>query len=114
MAKHEGYLSAKESRRISKENRRITNALEKKRKRKNVPESEYTTQMHDPNNAVEFDNLHTYFYTDAGTVKYNKKYTFCHFDLPFCLLPCCMSYKQATYQYSALMHSLTDARISPR
>ena len=34
MAKHEGYLSAKESRRISKENRRITNELEKKRKRK--------------------------------------------------------------------------------
>ena len=65
----EGYLSAKESRRISKENRRITNELEKKRKRKNVPESEYLTQMHDPNNAVEFDNLHTYFFTDAGTVK---------------------------------------------
>ena len=67
--KAEGYLSGKEARRISKENRRITNALEKKRKRKNVPESEYLTQMHDPNNAVEFDNLHTYFFTDAGTVK---------------------------------------------
>lgn len=65
----EGYLSAKEARRISRENRRITNALEKKRKRKNVPESEYVTQMRDPNNAVEFDNLHTYFYTDAGVVK---------------------------------------------
>ncbi len=65
----EGYLSARESRRISKENRRITVTLEKKRKRKNVPESEYLTQMHDPNNAVEFDNLHTYFFTDAGTVK---------------------------------------------
>ncbi|WP_430736097.1 ABC transporter ATP-binding protein [Pseudoflavonifractor capillosus] len=25
--------------------------------------------MADPNNAVEFDNLHTYFYTDAGVVK---------------------------------------------
>lgn len=58
---NDGYLSAKESRRISKENRKITNALEKKRKRKNVPESEYLTEMHDPNNAVEFDNLHTYF-----------------------------------------------------
>ncbi len=65
----EGYLSAKESRRIAKENRRITNELEKKRKRKNVPESEYLTQMRDPNNAVEFDDLHTYFFTDAGTVK---------------------------------------------
>lgn len=65
----EGYLSAKESRRISKENRRITNEYEKKRKRKNVPESEYLTKMHNPENAVEFDNLHTYFFTDAGTVK---------------------------------------------
>ena len=67
--KPEGYLSAKESRRISRENRKITNAMEKKRKRKNVPESEYLTEMHDSGNAVEFDNLHTYFFTDAGTVK---------------------------------------------
>ncbi len=67
--KAEGYLSGKESRRISKENRRITSEMEKKRKRKNVPESEYLTQMHNPNNAVEFDDLHTYFFTDAGTVK---------------------------------------------
>ena len=67
--KAEGYLSGREARRIAKENRRITNAFEKQRKRKNVPESEYLTQMADPNNAVEFDNLHTYFYTDAGVVK---------------------------------------------
>ena len=67
--KAEGYLTAKESRRISRENRRITNAMEKKRKRKNVPESEYTTTMRNPTNAVEFDDLHTYFFTDAGTVK---------------------------------------------
>lgn len=68
--KHDdGYLSARESRKISRENRKITNAFEKKRKRKNVPESEYLTTMHDPANAVEFDNLHTYFFTDAGTVK---------------------------------------------
>ena len=66
---NDGYLSAKESRRISKENRKITNALEKKRKRKNVPESEYLTEMHDPNNAVEFDSLYTYFFTDTGVVK---------------------------------------------
>ena len=67
--KAEGYLSGREARRIAKENRRITNAFEKQRKRKNVPESEYLTHMADPNNAVEFDNLHTYFYTDAGVVK---------------------------------------------
>ena len=67
--KAEGYLSAKESRLISKQNRKITNEFEKKRKRKNVPESEYMTEMKDSSNAVEFDNLHTYFFTDAGTVK---------------------------------------------
>ena len=67
--KAEGYLSVRESRRISRENRKITKAFEKKRKRKNVPESEYLTTMHDLNNSVEFDNLHTYFYTDAGVVK---------------------------------------------
>lgn len=40
MAKNQdGYLSAKESRRISKENRRITDQYEKRRKRRNVPES---------------------------------------------------------------------------
>ena len=34
-----------------------------------MPESEYTTQMKDPANAVEFDDLHTYFFTDTGVVK---------------------------------------------
>ncbi len=67
--KPEGYLSAREARRISRENRRITDKMEKQRKRKNVPESEYVTTMHDSRNAVEIDNLHTYFFTDAGTVK---------------------------------------------
>ena len=74
-----GYLSAKESRRISRENRRITNEYEKRHKRKNVPESEYLTTMHNPENAVEFDNLHTYFFTDAGTVKSVDGVTF---DVP--------------------------------
>ena len=64
-----GYLSAKESRRISRENRRITDQLEKRHKRKNVPESEYLTQMKDPNNALEIENLHTYFFSDVGTVR---------------------------------------------
>ncbi len=69
MARKDGYLSAKESRRISKENRRITNEFEKKWKRKNVPEEEYLTKMRDEANAVEFDDLHSYFFTDAGTVR---------------------------------------------
>jgi peptide/nickel transport system ATP-binding protein len=66
--KREGYLSAKESRRISRENKKITNALEKERKRKNVPESEYTTRMRDPSNSLEIENLRTCFFTDVGTV----------------------------------------------
>ena len=64
-----GYLSNKESRRIAKENRKITDEFEKKYKRKNVPESEYLTKMHDEGNVVEFDDLHTCFFTDVGIVK---------------------------------------------
>ena len=67
--KSANYISAKEMRAISRQNRRITNEIEKKRNRKNVSESEYLTTMRDPANVVEFDNLHTYFFTDIGTVK---------------------------------------------
>jgi peptide/nickel transport system ATP-binding protein len=62
-------LSARESARITRANRKITNAIEQQRDRRNVPESEYLTKMKDPNNVVEFDDLHTYFFTDVGTVK---------------------------------------------
>ncbi len=68
-AKSADYISAAEARAIAKENRRITDAFEKKRKRKNVPRDEYMTQMKNPDNVVEFDDLHTYFYTDIGVVK---------------------------------------------
>ncbi len=67
--KNVNYISAKESRRISRENRKIMNEFEKKRNRKNVPREEYITEMKDKNNVVEFDDLHTYFFTDIGTVK---------------------------------------------
>ena len=67
--KNENYISAKETKRISRENRKITSEIEKKRKRKNIPESEYLTKMKNPDNVVEFDNVHTYFFTDIGTVK---------------------------------------------
>jgi peptide/nickel transport system ATP-binding protein len=62
-------LSARESAKITRASRRITDAIEKQRNRKNVSESEYLTTMKDPKNVVEFDNLHTYFFTDIGTVK---------------------------------------------
>lgn len=67
--KNSNHISARELARISRENRQITNEIESQRNRKNVPESEYLTTMRDRNNVVEFDNLHTYFFTDIGTVK---------------------------------------------
>ena len=66
---NDGYLSAKESRRIAKENRKITDEFEKKHKRKNVPEEEYLTTMKNPDNVLEIEDLHTYFFTDVGTSK---------------------------------------------
>ena len=73
------YISAGESRSISRENRRITDRIEKQRNRKNVPPEEYITTMRDSNNVAEFDNLHTYFFTDIGTVKAVDGVTF---DIP--------------------------------
>jgi len=67
--KDSNHISARELAILSRENRRITDAIEKQRNRKNVPEGEYLTKMKDPANVVEFDNLHTYFFTDIGTVK---------------------------------------------
>jgi len=67
--KDSNNITARELAKISRENRRITDAIEKQRNRKNVPESEYLTSMKDKTNVVEFDDLHTYFFTDVGTVK---------------------------------------------
>ncbi len=69
------YISVQESRRIARENLKITKAFEKEKKRKK-PESEYVTQMQDEKNIIEFDNLHTYFYTDTGVVKAVNGVTF--------------------------------------
>ena len=67
--KDSNFISAKESRRISKENAKITKKLDKRLGRKHYSESEYLTQMKNPENVAEFDDLHTYFFTDVGTVK---------------------------------------------
>ena len=77
--KDQNYISAKESRAISKRNRKITGAIEKRRNRKHVDPKEYMTQMHNPDNVAEFDNLHTYFFTDIGTAKAVDGVTF---DIP--------------------------------
>lgn len=63
------YLSMREERRIEHENAKIMRDFEHKMNRKNVPEEEYITQMRDKNNVIEIDDLHTFFYTDIGTVK---------------------------------------------
>ncbi|ONI38123.1 dipeptide/oligopeptide/nickel ABC transporter ATP-binding protein [Candidatus Epulonipiscium fishelsonii] len=59
----------KRMREIAKSNRAIVKKFEDEKKRKHVPKLEYQTEMHNPNNILEIDNLHTYFYTDMGTVK---------------------------------------------
>ena len=66
--KSKHYISHKESKEIARENRKAINYYEKQKKRKASPE-EYITRMQDENNIVEFDDLHTYFFSDAGTVR---------------------------------------------
>ena len=61
------YISIRESRAILKSNMRQMRYYEKK-KRKKLPESEYTTVMRDENNIIELDGLETCFFTDNGTV----------------------------------------------
>lgn len=67
--KNARFMSSKESRQIAKDNMKKIKYFEAMKKRKNVPESEYRSEMKDPNNVVEFEDLKTYFFTDAGTVK---------------------------------------------
>lgn len=69
------YISRSESRRIAKENSKAIAKFQKMKKRKARPE-EYVTQMKDDNNIVEFEDLHTYFFSDSGTVKAVNGVTF--------------------------------------
>lgn len=62
------YLTAKELRKISRENMKTTAAYEKKKKQK-VDPATYATVMKDPGNVLEIEDLHTFFFTDAGIVK---------------------------------------------
>ena len=67
--KHTSYISGKESRRITKFNRKVTKKLEADRAKANKDPKLYTTKMRDENNVVEFDNVCTFFFTEVGTVK---------------------------------------------
>ena len=62
------YLTGKEIREITRENRKITRELEAKKHRK-ADESEFVSKMKDDNNILEIEDLHTYFFTDQGVVK---------------------------------------------
>jgi len=55
-------------RNVGKENKAMMRQHAKNKNRKIAPE-EYMTTMVDDKNVVEFDNLHTYFYTDSGTAR---------------------------------------------
>ncbi len=79
--KKSSYISAGESRRITRFNRKLTKQLEADRANANKDQALYTTQMRDPNNVVEFDNVCTYFFTDVGTVKAVDGISF---DIPRC------------------------------
>ncbi len=65
--KNKHYISAKESREIANQNRKTIRELQKKRA--SFKREDYVTEMNDPANIVEFEDLHTYFYTDNGVVK---------------------------------------------
>ena len=67
--KHTSYISGKESRRITKFNRKVTKKLEADRANANKDPKLYTTKMRDENNVVEFDNVCTFYFTEVGTVK---------------------------------------------
>ncbi|MDE5667603.1 MAG: ABC transporter ATP-binding protein, partial [Clostridia bacterium] len=67
-SKKSHYISGAESRRIAKENAKQTKYFEKRKKRK-IKEEEFVTEMKDPSNILELDDLHTFFFTDAGVVK---------------------------------------------
>ena len=69
------YITRSESKKIAKENAKAVRYYEKRKRRKVRPE-EYVTQMKDERNIVEFENLHTYFFSDAGTVKAVNGVTF--------------------------------------
>lgn len=73
--KKKHYISRQESRQIAKENSKAIAKYEKLKRRKAKPD-EYTAEMKDDRNIVEIEDLHTFFFSDAGTVKAVNGVTF--------------------------------------
>ena len=66
--KNRNYLSGKEIKAIAKANAKRIKELEKYKNRK-AEEHEFLTEMKNPDNILEIDDLHTFFYTEQGVVK---------------------------------------------
>ena len=62
------YLSGREIRAIAKANAKEVKRLEAYKNRK-ADEAEFLTQMKNPENILEIDDLHTFFFTEQGVVK---------------------------------------------
>ena len=65
---NKNYLSGKEIRAIAKANAKEIKRLEAYKNRK-ADESEFTSEMRNPGNILEIEDLHTFFYTEQGVVK---------------------------------------------
>ncbi|MBQ9859337.1 MAG: ABC transporter ATP-binding protein [Clostridia bacterium] len=66
--KARGYLTGREIRAIAKANKADMKRLEAYKNRK-ADEEEFLTEMKDPSNILEIEDLHTYFFTEQGVVK---------------------------------------------
>ena len=66
--KNRNYLSGKEIKAIAKANAKRIKELEKYKNRK-AEEHEFLSEMKNPDNILEIDDLHTFFYTEQGVVK---------------------------------------------
>jgi len=65
---NKNYLTGREIRAIAKANKKEIQRLEAYKNRK-ADESEFLTEMKNPDNILEIEDLHTYFYTEQGVVK---------------------------------------------
>ena len=66
--KNKNYLSGKEIKAIAKANAKRIKELEKFKNRK-AEEHEFLAEMKNPDNILEIEDLHTFFYTEQGGVK---------------------------------------------
>ena len=67
--KRASYLSGRESKGITRFNRKVMRRLEHGRNAKNVDPDCYAAKMRDESNVVEIDNVHSFFFTDVGVVR---------------------------------------------